>query len=651
MTGPAGENPEGNRGEQRAGPLEHLLHQPHHDGSALYVPEQAPALGDEVPVRIFVPHGADETPGATAVTLRAVHDGEPHLAAAEPETSDASGTWWQAPLRVANPVTRYRFLLTGPPQSFAGSYSWLNATGVHRREVTDTADFRAVAHPPVPDWVADAVVYQVFPDRFGRSPAADARPLPGWAKPAAWGDAVVHQGPDTPRQFFGGDLPGIVDHLDHLVELGATVLYLTPFFPAQSNHRYDASTFDHVDPLLGGDEAFADLVREAHARGLRVMGDLTTNHTGDFHEWFLAAKGNPDAPEAAYYYFEQHPDQYACWFNLPSLPKLDHSSAALRRRMYEGPDSTVAHWLQAGLDAWRIDVANMTGRNGAQDLAHSVARTLVATAREAKPDVWVLAEHGHDAGADLQGDGWHGTMDYAGFTRPVWTWLGGAEASTRPFFGQPAASPVLGGIDVVMGMREVHAEMPWRAQAASTLHLDSHDLPRFRTATGGDGSGGISARGRGKHLVGAALQFTMPGVPSIFAGDEIGLTGRDGEHSRTPFPWHRRGDWDGPTLDAYRALISLRHRHVALRQGGLRWVHVGDDSMTFLREHAEERILVHAARADHPPVALPLQALGITSVDHLIPLLGDPGEAADAEHLLLPAHGPAAHIYRLARMP
>lgn len=629
----------------------HLLYHPHHDGSVLYVPERAPALGDVILVRLFVPHDADGTPGATAVTLRAVHDGEPHLEAAAPEASDVSGTWWRAPLRVVNPVTRYRFLLTGPPGSLAGAYTWLNATGVHRREVTDTADFRAVAHPPVPDWVADAVVYQVFPDRFGRSAAADTRTLPAWAKPASWDDAVIHEGPDTPLQFFGGDLAGIVEHLEHLVELGATVLYLTPFFPAHSNHRYDASTFDHVDPLLGGDEAFADLVRAAHALGLRVMGDLTPNHTGDSHEWFLAAQANAEAPEAAYYFFEKHPDQYACWFNLPSLPKLDHSSAALRRRMYEGPGSIVAHWLEAGLDAWRIDVANMTGRHGAQDLAHDVARTMVTTARETNPEAWVLAEHGHDAGPDLQGGGWHGTMDYAGFTRPVWTWLGGAETSTRPFFGQPAASPVLSGIDVVTGMREVHAEMPWRAQAASTLHLDSHDLPRFRTATGGDGSGNISQRGREKHLVGLALQLTMPGIPSIFAGDEIGLTGVDGEHSRTPFPWHRREEWDGQTLDAYRALIALRRQHVALRHGGLRWVHVGDDSMTFLREHADERILVHAARADHPPVTLPVQALGIESVDQMIPLLGEPGISVDVDNVQLPASGPAAYVYRLAMAP
>ncbi len=517
---------------------------------------------------------------------------------------------------------------------------------MHGRDVTDTADFRLVAQPAVPDWVGDAVVYQVFPDRFARSAQAADRPLPDWAVAAGWDDEVAHTGPLTGTQVFGGDLAGVAEHLDHLVELGATVLYLTPCFPARSNHRYDASTFDHVDPLLGGDEAYAALLEAAHARGLRVMGDLTTNHTGDGHEWFVAAREDASAPEAGFYFFDEHPDGYASWLGVSSLPKLDQSSAALRTRLYDGPGSVVARWLAAGQDAWRIDVANMTGRHGTQDLAHDVARTLVATARAVRPDVWVLAEHGHDAGGDLQGDGWHGTMDYAGFTRPVWTWLTDGDALGRGFFGQPAQTPRLPASSVVATMREVHATMPWRSQLASSLHLDSHDVPRFRTAVGGGGSGWITAAGRERHLAGLALQMSLPGVPTVFAGDELGLTGVDGEHARTPFPWHRRDEWDEPTLLAYRAWTALRHDHVALRRGGLRWVHAGDDALTFLREHPDERVLVHVARADHPPVALPLRALGVAGEDG-VRLLHGAAARVVGDELLLPGDGPAASAYAL----
>jgi len=236
-------------------------------------------------------------------------------------------------------------------------------------------------------------------------------------------------------------------------------------------------------------------------------------------------------------------------------------------------------------------------------------------------------------------------MDYAGFTGPVCTWL--TDAPDLAFgFGRPSATPSLPAHAVVATVREVHAAMPWRAQAASSLHLDSHDVPRFRTVVGGGGSGGVSAAGRDRHLVGLAMQLTMPGVPTLFAGDELGLTGVDGEHARTPFPWDRPESWDAPTLEAFRSWIALRRTHVALRRGGLRWVHAGEDSMAFLREHPDERVLVHLARADHEPVRLPLAALGLGSVEQLVALAGD-AVIGDGDAVVLPSTGPAAHAYRL----
>jgi alpha-glucosidase len=628
-----------------------LLGEPHHDGSLRYVPDPAPRVGDVVPVRVHVPHLTDGSPGADQVFLRVVRDGEPHISAAAVEGVDDAGTWWSAELRALNAVNSYRFLLSGP----RAPMRWLNGAGVHARDVTDASDFRVLTTGAAPDWIADQVVYQVFPDRFARSarvPAGGSRDLPDWAMPAGWDEPVVHRGPTTPRQLYGGDLDGVLEHLDHLRTLGATTLYLTPVFEARSNHRYDAVSFDQVDPLLGGRAALARLLDAAHGCGLRVVGDLTTNHTGQEHAWFRAAQAHPDRIEADFYRFWEHPDHFDTWLGERTLPRLDHRSAALRERLYEGADSVVARWLRAGLDGWRIDVANMTGRMGTTDVAADVARKLRETAVAVRPDAWVLAEHGHDASLDLIGDGWHGTMDYAGFTRPVWTWLGpagdpDAVAHELTYLGLPIGIPVLPGEAVVAAMRDFHAAMPWSSWTASTSHLDSHDTPRFRTLTGGGRDGGvdIAGRGRARHLVGLALQMTMPGVPSVFAGDEIGLTGVDGEHARTPFPWHRPESWDAPTFDAYRAWIALRHDHVALRRGGLRWAHVGTDSVTFLREHPEQRVLVHAARAAHQPVDLPLAALGLRDTTQIVPLAGERARAGEGGMVRLPSSGPAAHVY------
>jgi alpha-glucosidase len=174
------------------------------------------------------------------------------------------------------------------------------------------------------------------------------------------------------------------------------------------------------------------------------------------------------------------------------------------------------------------------------------------------------------------------------------------------------------------------------------MHLDSHDVARFRTVVGGGTDGWVDhdGLGRDRHLVGVALQMTMPGVPVVFAGDEIGLTGVDGEHARTPFPWRRRDEWDDQTLEAYRTWIAVRREHVALRRGGLRWLGADGDSMTYLREHPEQTVLVHLTRAPTSPTRVPLGALG-PDVRGVTSIVGE-WPVVEGDHLVLPGAGPAA---------
>jgi len=370
-----------------------LLHLPHHDGSPLYVSDEAPALGDTITVRVRTSVGdpVDE------IWLRTTYDAEPVF---HPTTSTASGdvVWWEARLPVHNPVTHYRFLLVRGQEQ-----EWLTGAGLVGHDLPDSADFRLTAYPEAPDWGRDAVVYQVFPDRFARSDATADHPTPHWAVPAGWDDEVVFEGSDprTPLQLFGGDLDGITEHLDHVAEVGADVVYTTPVFPGESNHRYNATTFTSVDPLLGGDEAYARLSTAVHARGWRILGDLTTNHTGDTHEWFTSAQADPDDPHRSFYYFDDD-GSYACWMGHGTLPKINHANLDVRHAMVEGPDSVVGRWLRPpfDVDGWRIDVANMTGRLGATDVAHEVARTVRRTAEALRPDPWVIGEHNHDATGD-----------------------------------------------------------------------------------------------------------------------------------------------------------------------------------------------------------------------------------------------------------
>ena len=208
--------------------MPHLLHDPHHDGSARYVSDEAPRLSDTVTVRCRT---AASDP-VDAVWLRTTYDAEPVFHVAR-RTEEGAVTWWEASLPVHNPVTHYRFLLVRGEEQ-----AWLTGAGVVEHDVPDAGDFVLSAYPVAPDWARDGVVYQVFPDRFARSKGADARELPEWAEPAAWDDPVDNDRAHTAVQFYGGDLAGVEQHLDHLARLGVDLLYLTPVFPARSNHRY-----------------------------------------------------------------------------------------------------------------------------------------------------------------------------------------------------------------------------------------------------------------------------------------------------------------------------------------------------------------------------------------------------------------------------
>lgn len=577
-----------------------LAAQPHHDGSPLYVSTQEPALGEIVGVRMRVPRAFG---GLRRVRVRSNPDREPGYADARVVHEHPDAVWWQAEVEVANPVHGYRWLLEGDD----GTTWWLSSRGLSRTETRDVDDFRLVTHPAPPAWGRETVMYQVFPDRFARSGAADARELPEWALAAAWDEPVIHTGPGTGTQLYGGDLDGVREHLDHLVGLGVTMLYLTPVFPARSNHRYDALSFDHVDPLLGGDEALVRLVEEAHARGLKVIGDLTSNHSGDTHEWFRAAYGNPGAPESDFYLWRnEEQTDYVSWLGHRSLPKLDWNSRELRARFIEGPHSIVARYLQPpfSLDGWRIDVANMTGRHRDEDLNGEVRRTIRATMLEVHPDTLLLGESTNDASfSDFEGDAWHGAMTYANFTRPLWNWL------------SVPGSPAGGGLGMTLGRtvdytgrqfyaqhREFAAAFPWRTRLHLMNALDTHDTPRFAT----------SARA-GAVPVALGLAMTMPGIPVVWAGDEFGFTAADGEQARTPIPWERIGDYADP-IALYRRMIALRRAHPALNDGGMRWVHVSDDAVAFVREALSECVLVVAARdavqlelgAELPDAAEPL---------------------------------------------
>ena len=361
--------------------------------------------------------------------------------------------------------------------------------------------------------------------------------------------------------------------------LGVTLLYLTPVFPAASNHRYDATSFDEVDPLLGGDEALVRLVEAAHARGIRVIGDLTSNHSGDRARVVPGRAPPPGRARRASSTTSRMTERRLRVLARRAQPaevQLERRDE-LRRRFIEGPDSVVARWLQPpfNLDGWRIDVANMTGRLGAEDLNAEVRQTIRRTMLEVNPDTILLGESTNDAASDFQGDAWHGAMTYPNFTRPLWSWLcePGSRGGWRHRLRRRSGSR-LHRAAVLRGAHPVRRRLPL-ADAARHHERAGHARHPALCAP---------ARCPGAVPVALGLSVTLPGIPVVFAGDEFGLIGVDGEAlahadplgarsrpeagcSRQTLPPLRRADRacgaSQPALERRRHALAARRRRRA----------------------------------------------------------------------------------------
>ncbi len=277
----------------------------------------------------------------------------------------------------------------------------------------------------------------------------------------------------------------------------------------------------------------------------------------------------------------------------------------------------------------------MTGRLGGHDLNAEVRQTIRRTMIEVNPDTILLGESTNDAASDFQGDAWHGAMTYAPFTRPLWSWLLEPGSTAGGGIGFPLESvPTYTGGEFHAAHVRFGAGFPWRTRLATMNALDTHDTPRFRT----------HAR-PGTVPVALGLSVTLPGIPVVWAGDEFGLTGGDGEASRTPMPWGSEDSPEvAPVLATYRELLALRRDHPVLATGGIRWLAVDDDAVAFVRESADEQLLVLAARAG---ATLEVPAAAIEATDAAARLTGDARLEASDARVRLSTGQPSFTVWRL----
>lgn len=517
------------------------------------------------------------------------------------------------------------------------------------REILEYYNFVVVPGFSTPDWAKGAVMYQIFTDRFYNGDKSNdvetneyyyigdySRRVTNWDKyPANMGV----------REFYGGDLQGVMDKLDYLQELGVEVVYFNPLFVSPSNHKYDIQDYDYIDPHYGkivddggevlpdgvtdnsqatkykkrttglknleaSNELFIKLVEELHRRGMKVILDGVFNHCGSFNKWMdreriyegeedyePGAYVSADSPYRSYFrFFKEGPENwpyngnYDGWWGHDTLPKLNYEDSVKLENyiLYIG-----RKWVSPpyNVDGWRLDVAADLGRSN--EYNHEFWQKFRRAVKDANPNALILAEHYGDPRDWLKGDEWDTVMNYDAFMEPVTWFLTGMEKHS-----DEAREELLGNIDNFIGSMAHHmSNMLTPSLQVAMNELSNHDHSRFLTRTN-------HMVGRVEHLGPEAaneyvnkavmreavvMQMTWVGAPTVYYGDEAGVCGFTDPDNRRTYPW---GHEDQELIAFHKEAIRIHKEHPALKTGSLKILGGEENILSYARFKGHDRIIV-----------------------------------------------------------
>jgi glycosidase len=427
----------------------------------------------------------------------------------------------------------------------------------------------------VPTWVENSVIYQIFPDRFANGDKSNDPPdvQPWGAKPAYY-------------NFFGGDVAGVSQHLGYLKDLGIGAVYFNPVFKGPSNHRYETTDYLQIDPRFGTNKEFSDLTHRMRADGIRTVLDFAFNHTAtDFFAFKDVLEKGKDSPYTDWYFIRSYPVKvkenppYVAWYGFPSMPKLNVMNPGAHAYILNAVDFWKHNSDLAGI---RLDVAS--------EVDSRLWRDMRAHVKAYSPDTWIIGEEWGDAGPWLSGDQWDSTMDYQFRDACVHFF---AEGSTRP-------SEFMGRLQAIYD-----SYVPQVSRNLMNL-IDSHDTPRFLTVCKGN---------RDLLLLAATVEFTWPGAPTIYYGDELGMTGDRDPDNRRCMEWNRATP-DNAILAYYKRLVHIRNTVPALRTGEPQILLTDDRNGTFSYARTLDNrsaIVAVNASTEAKTLTIPLSTLHISS--------------------------------------
>ena len=457
-----------------------------------------------------------------------------------------------------------------------------------------------------PDWAKGATIYQIFPDRFYKSGDCDLTgKLTPYTVHRSWGEEVewkpTEDGKVLNNDFYGGNFKGITEKLDYIASLGVNLIYLNPISKSFSSHRYDTGDYKTPDPMLGTEEDFAELCRQAHKRGIRVILDGVYSHTGSNSPYFnregqfdsVGAYNSTESPYSSWFTFYNWPDSYNSWWNFDTLPTVNKMDPAFINYIIEDEDSVVAHWLKLGADGFRLDVAD--------ELPDEFIQLLRKRIKGINPEALLLGEVWEDASTKIA----------YGRRRTYFT--AGELDSVMNYPFRTAIIDYVRGRDSGKGLKEtvmsIVENYPAEVVLCNMNLLGTHDTPRILTAVVDEFNGTreeMAKRHLSRHqydiaydrlLMASFLQYTLPGSPSLYYADETGMEGYKDPFNRRTYPWGRE---DEEMLCYFRQLGQLRKTHEELRLGDIRFFAAGDKHLGFRRSCGNKAVRVYVNRSGDP---------------------------------------------------
>ena len=598
-----------------------------------------PDPGQNVKIRIRTPNNADfsvllltsELP--YALTMKE----SPEAAA------DGRFTYYEAEFTCSDEQVSYCFVIRIGGRTYHYRKDGLKPAGEDDSSASASRmNFRFTPGYRTPEWSRGALQYQIMVDRFcNGDPSNDVLDneysyIRAHVKQASsWSDLPVT---GDYRHFYGGDLRGVIDKLDYIQSLGVEAIYFNPIFLSPSSHKYDTQDYDHIDPHFGvisedsgdvlpdgvndntkatrfisrvisaenlqkSDELFAELCREMHSRGMKIILDGVFNHCGSFHKWLdregIYRQNGRFAPGAFqstfspfrnYFQFDGMDSfDYEGWHGHYTLPKLNYEFASdLRDRIIE----TACKWASPpySIDGWRLDVAADLGHS--PEYNHIFWRRFRKKLKEVNPDILIIAEHYGDPSSWLQGGQWDSVMNYDAFMEPVGYFLTGMEKHSEG----SSAHLYQNGEAFFSAMQKNMATFQHSSLLSAMNELSNHDHSRFLTRTNRS-EGRLHSRGSAAAEDGidksvfreaVVIQMTWPGAPTIYYGDEAGVCGWTDPDNRRTYPW---GHEDQELLEFHRAVAAMRKRHPSLRTGSLLPLGCGTGWIAYARFDGEEAVV------------------------------------------------------------